>query len=194
MRDYLPYGKLLAAVGVLFFSLLSMRAQSLNTASMVIVVLDQNGAAMNDAEISILNPATGEMRKAVSEDNGSATIPALAINGTYSVEVSKPGFAVEKREGVVLRSGETATLIVKLLIGSSTAEVIVYGTAEGVRTDPQSGDRFDSAQLNEIPVLGRKLTSVPLLNSAFRQGKGLGDIYMNRLTRWPALARAARLP
>jgi len=46
-----------------------------------------------------------------------------------------------------------------------------------VRADPQIGRRLDSAQIDETPILGRKVTTLPLLNSAFRQAKGTGDLF-----------------
>ncbi len=55
----------------------------------------------------------------------------------------------------------------------------MYGTAEGVRADPQIGRRLDSEQIDETPILGRKVTTLPLLNSAFRQAKGTGDLFVN---------------
>src|SRR5439155_440520 len=76
-------------------------------------------------------------------------------------------------------AGETATLKVKLLVGPEKTEVTVYGTLEGVRADAQIGHRLDSATIDETPVLGRKITTLPLLNSAFRQGKGTGDLFVN---------------
>src|SRR5204863_905396 len=33
---------------------------------------------------------------------------------------------------------------------------------------------------DETPILGRKLSTLPLLNSAFRQGKGTGDLFVNQ--------------
>jgi hypothetical protein len=69
---------------------------------------------------------------------------------------------------------------VKLLIGSEKAEFTVYGTADGVRADAQIGRRINSSQIDETPILGRKLTTLPLLNSAFRQGKGTGDLFVNQ--------------
>jgi hypothetical protein len=154
-------------------------AQSPNTASMIVVVEDQNGAVVRDAKVSVVNNATGDAREAVSDSNGGATIPALPLTGTYTVNVSKEGFGTEELKGVTLRSGETATVRVKLLVGSQQAEVTVYGTAEGVRADPQLGRRLDSEQIDETPILGRKSTSLPLLNAAFRQAKGTGDLFVN---------------
>ena len=33
--------------------------------------------------------------------------------------------------------------------------------------------------IDETPILGRKVTTLPLFNSAFRQGKGTGDLFVN---------------
>jgi hypothetical protein len=153
--------------------------QSPNTASILVVLTDQTGAAVMDAKISVVNAATGAVREASSSSEGTATIAALPLTGTYTVLVSKAGFGEEKLTDIALRSGETATLKLKLQLGSSKAEVVVYGTTEGVRADAQIGRRLDSPQIDTTPVLGRKVTSLPLLNAAFRQAKGTGDLFVN---------------
>src|SRR5258706_13787527 len=111
-------------------------AQSPNTATMIVVVVDQAGAVVKDAKVSVVNTATGAVREAVSGSEGSATLPALSLTGTYTVGVSRAGFGNEELKDITLRSGETATLKVKLMVGSERAVVTVYGTAEGVRADP----------------------------------------------------------
>ena len=73
------------------------------------------------------------VRDSVSGNDGNATVPALPLTGTYTVTVSKEGFSNEERKEISLRSGETATLKVNLLVGSGKSEVTVYGTTEGVR-------------------------------------------------------------
>ncbi|HVG39259.1 MAG TPA: TonB-dependent receptor, partial [Pyrinomonadaceae bacterium] len=161
------------------FITVPLPAQSPNTATMIVVVVDQNGAFVPEARVSVMNAATGAVREAVSGSDGSATISALALTGTYTVGVSRDGFGNEERRGLTLRSGETATLKVTLLVGSEKAEVTVYGTTEGVRANPQIGLPLTSPQIDETPILGRKSTSLPLLNSAFRQGKGTGDLFVN---------------
>ena len=154
-------------------------AQSPNTSTIVVLVSDQSGAVVNGANVSVTNNQTGAVREALSGSDGSATVPALSLTGTYTVAVSKQGFGNEERQGVTLRAGETATLRVKLLVGSEKTEVTVYGTAEGVRADSQIGRRLDSATIDETPILGRKVSTLPLFNSAFRQGKGTGDLFVN---------------
>jgi hypothetical protein len=159
---------------------LPIAAQSPNTAAMVVVVVDQNGAVVPDAQIKVLNNATGATRDVVSNGDGSATVPALSLTGTYTVTVSKAGFGNEEIKDVALRSSETATIRVTLQPGSQSAEVLIYGTAEGVRTDPQIGRSLDTETIDETPILGRKTTTLPLLNSAFRQAKGTGDLFVNQ--------------
>jgi hypothetical protein len=170
---------LVSSIALLFIASIAV-AQTPNTATIVVDVVDQAGAAVPDAKISVVNSATGASREVTSGRDGIATIPALSLTGTYSLFVTKEGFGNEERRDITLRSGETATLKVKLLVGSQTEAVTVYGTAEGVRADPQIGRRLDSRQIDETPILGRKLSSLPLLNSAFRQGKGTGDLFVNQ--------------
>ena len=108
-------------------------AQSPNTATMIVVVTDQTGAVVTDARVTLLNTATGASREAVSGTDGRATFAALSLTGTYKLTVVREGFGTEERQDLSLRSGETAMLKVTLLAGSQTAQVTVFGTAEGVR-------------------------------------------------------------
>lgn len=159
---------------------LPLAAQSPNNGALIVHVVDQSGAVVKDAKVSVVNMATGATREAMTGADGNVTMPALSLTGTYAVNVSKEGFGSEERKDIDLRSGETATVKVTLLVGAEKAGVTVYGSAEGVRADAQIGRSFDSKQLDETPILGRKLTTIPLLNSAFRQGKGTGDLFVNQ--------------
>src|SRR5258707_8050728 len=82
-------------------------AQSPNTASMIVVVVDQNGAVVKDAKVSVVNTGTGAVREAVSGDGGTATIAALSVTGAYKVTVTMTGFTTEDVTSLTLRAGET---------------------------------------------------------------------------------------
>ncbi|MDX6289144.1 MAG: hypothetical protein QOH42_943, partial [Blastocatellia bacterium] len=155
-------------------------AQSPNTASMIVTVVDQNGAVVRGANVSVVNTATGAAREAASGEEGTVTIAALPLTGEYKVSVSMSGFATQDVTGLTLRAGETATVKVKLVASGGTSQVTVFGTTEGVRSNPQIGLPLRSEQVNETPILGRKTSTLPLLNSAFRQGKGTGDLFVNQ--------------
>jgi hypothetical protein len=167
----------LAALALAFATI--AHAQAPANAAVVVVVSDPSDALVSGATVTLVDRNTGATRETTSGANGSASIPALSVTGSYDVTVSKAGFAPETVNAVNLRAGETATLRVRLRLGTERAAVTVYGTAQGVRADPQVGRTLESRQLDETPILGRKVTSLPLLNSAFRPAKGTGDIYLN---------------
>ncbi len=172
--------KLVSCVSALcLLAALPAGAQSPNTAALVVTVNDQTGALVPDAQITVANTATGSTRDGVSGSDGTLTIPALSINGAYKVSVTKPGFTTESVEDVSLRAGETASVHVKLVASGGKSEVTVYGTTAGVNNSPELGTRLDSQQIDETPVLGRKISSLPLLNAAFHNAKGTGDLFMN---------------
>jgi hypothetical protein len=154
-------------------------AQSPNTATMLVVVVDQTGAVVKDAKVTVVNTATGAAREVMSGAEGAANIVALPLTGEYKVSVAKTGFTADDVTGLTLRAGETATVKVKLVATGGRSEVTVFGTTEGVRSDPQIGRRLDKQTIDETPILGRKLTTLPLFNSAFRQGRGTGDLFVN---------------
>ena len=140
---------------------------------------DQTGGVIPGARVSAVNTATGAVRDATTVADGSVTLPALSINGSYRVTVAKQGFTSENIQNVALRAGETASVRVKIVASGGKSEVTVYGTTQGVRADPELGVRLDTEQLDEAPLRGRKISYVPLLNAAFRPAKGTGDLFMN---------------
>ena len=173
-------GRLLPVLAVLpFLSAGVALAQSPNTSSLVVTVIDQSGGALPGAQIDVTNTATGDVRHAVSGGNGASTIPALGLTGSYRVAVSLTGFKSAEVHDIVLRAGEMAAARVMLAVAIEPGEVTVYGTTAGVRADAPIGRRLDSAIIDETPILGRKVTSLPLFNSSFRQGKGTGDLFVN---------------
>ena len=154
-------------------------AQSPNTATVVVVVLDQSDARVSESAVTIVNAETGLSREASSDHLGSATFAALPLGGSYTIRVAKTGLTPEAVENITLRAGATSTVHVRLRVAGQTSDVTVYGTAVGVQSDPQIGHAFDSLSIDETPILGRKITTLPLLNAAFRQGKGTGDLFVN---------------
>lgn len=173
--------RLLSSAAALFLFLAATAfSQSPNTGALVVTVVDQNSAVVPGANITVTNTATGATRDAVSGSEGSATFPGLSVVGEYKVNVTKAGFNTDDGFGLVLRAGQTGQVTAKLTVSGGQSEVTVFGTAEGVRADPQIGRRVDTVEMSDTPNLGRKLSTIPLLNSAFRQGKGTGDLFVNQ--------------
>jgi len=154
-------------------------AQSPNNAAVTVLVVDQTGASVKDAKVSVVNSSTAATRDGMSGADGSVTLSALPLGGTYTITVTKQGFTAEPVKDLELRSSETATVRVKLVASGGKSEVTVFGTTQGVRSGSQIGTRLTSPQIDETPILGRKVGTLPLFNSAFRQGKGTGDLFVN---------------
>ena len=106
--------KTLSAILTLVLCAAPVFAQSPNNSTIVVLVTDQSGAVVRDAKVSVANNQTGAVRDVASGSDGSATITALPLTGTYRVLVSKQGFSDEQLDDVTLRAGETATLKVRL--------------------------------------------------------------------------------
>jgi hypothetical protein len=99
----------LLLIALITFIAVPIAAQSPNTATMIVAVFDQAGAVVKDAKVLAVNTATGAVREVASGSDGTATIQALSLTGSYTVSVSREGFGVQELKDITLRSGETAT-------------------------------------------------------------------------------------
>lgn len=154
-------------------------AQTVNTGTVVVVVTDSTGAVLPGATVTLTNADTGAKRATNTNADGSATFAELPVTGSWVLGVSLNAFVPQPdAQDFHLRAGESATAKVVMQV-SGKAVVDVVGTTQGVSANPQAGEHLDSKQIDETPILGRKISSVPLLNAAFRPGKGTGDLFVN---------------
>src|SRR5262245_32596270 len=82
-----------------------LRAQ-IGTGTLVGGVVDQAGAAVPGATVTVVATATNRSRTVVTTPAGTYTVPGLAP-GTYRVRVESNGFRPLTRDGVRLATGET---------------------------------------------------------------------------------------
>ena len=158
----------------------AVSAQSPNTASIVVLVADQTGGVVKDAKVTVTNTATGAVREAMSNAEGSATMPTLSLTGTYKIDVTKEGFHRGKRaraHAARRRNGDGEGEARRRAAARATSR----STARPRACAPtrRSASASTRATIDETPILGRKLTTLPLFSSAFRQGKGTGDLFVN---------------
>jgi hypothetical protein len=169
------------AVSLLFASLSAARAlgQTPGTGSIRGRVLDESGGALSGAIVTADNTATGFVQKATTDASGYYALAELPLTGSYRLEVAKDGFAPHTQT-FSMRAGETVTVNAVLRPAGVRSEVVVYGSTEGIRSDSaQLGNRFSPEKIEQTPILGRKLTSLPLLDSAVRSARGTGDMFLN---------------
>ncbi len=143
-------------------------------------VSDASGAPIAGASIVVTNTETGFSRSISTDASGAYSLSGLPLTGSYEIKFSHEGLAAETRSGLTLRAGATATADAVLQPLAVEDAITVFGTTEGVRTDsPQIGTRMDAERIAETPILGGKVTSLPLLSSAVRSARGTGDLFLN---------------
>jgi outer membrane receptor protein involved in Fe transport len=152
----------------------SLVAQTTDTASVRGSVADASGGRLSGVTVTLENITTGARRESVADARGEYQFGAVSVSGTYRLTVRDV-----VRGPFALRAGETATFDA-VLNATVSENVTVYGTAAGVRADsPELATRLDQKSIEKLPIFGRKLTNLPLLNSAVRPARGTGDLFLN---------------
>jgi hypothetical protein len=101
-------------------------------------VVDQAGAAIQGAVISMNNTSTGKLAHAFSDASGKFQLAELRPGG-YHVVVSSSGFR-QTQQDLRVEAGDRAELSVLLKIGSTTQTVEVNGQSEVILSTESSAD------------------------------------------------------
>ncbi len=170
------------AFSILFLSLVNAGfAQTPDTARLLGRVADQTRAAVVGAEISATNERTGLSRKTISDASGNFSLSALPVTGTYRITARKSGFGDAVLNDVSLLAGATANFNFELKPAGESTDITVTGIAGEVRADvPQLGVDLDARKIEETPLINRRITFLPLLNSANRPAISTGDVFINQ--------------
>src|SRR5215813_5360986 len=170
--------RILAILALLSPGVFSL-AQTPNTASIRGQVLDQSRAAAQDAEVTISNTVVRFERTWRTDSSGNFSFSGLPV-GTYSLVAHKDKFADLRRE-LTLMGGTAAEVQLQLSVSEVQTDIVVTGVAGDVRGDePQLGDRLGATEVDETPLLTRRITYLPLLNAANRPALNQGDVFMNQ--------------
>ena len=169
-----------AIFAILLCFAFAVQAQTPGTGAIRGQVVGSGDTPVAGAEVTVTNEATGFSRTTRADAQGRYTLPELPLTGTYRLRAAHEGLTPQERSGIQLRGGQTAAIDVVLNPAAVEEAITVYGTAEGVGTgSPQLGDRFDAQRIQTTPIIGRKLTALPLLDSAVRSARGTGDLFLN---------------
>jgi hypothetical protein len=157
-------------------------AQTPDTATLQGRILDQSSAGIASAKVVVTNHNLNLERSVQTGPKGDFSISGLPVNGAYTLVATKDGFADGRLEDVTLAAGVTADLRLQLNVAGGQTQITVTGIPGDVRTDqPQLGTRLGGAEVQETPLLNRRLTALPLLNAANRPAINQGDIFMNQV-------------
>jgi hypothetical protein len=130
-------------------------AQGGASSSIVGVVVDQSGGVIPGADVSVKNDATGTEFKAVTADNGTFAIPALAA-GTYSATVSVPNFKTAVIKDIKVVAGSPANVKIQLQVGGLNETVTVQANTEILQASSATiTTTLGTSQLTQLPLATR---------------------------------------
>src|SRR5579885_675744 len=160
MKRIISLGLIAALVMVL--SAANAGAQATASSTIQGTVVDKAQAAVTGAEVVITSKATGTTRTAFSSDTGFYRFDLLAA-GTYTVKISKQGFA-SVLQTVELLVGQTTTANATLAPGSLTEVVEVTSEAPLVDLAKTSvSQQITPSEVEELPLLGRDVANLAYL-------------------------------
>jgi hypothetical protein len=118
---------------LLCLSLSTAAAAQIQTGSIFIRAIDEQGASMPGVTITVASPVLPRPLVAVTDSTGVHRFPALSL-GTYEVRLELPGFQTIVREGVSVVQNQTVTLDQTMRVSAVSEELTVTGEAPIVDT------------------------------------------------------------
>ena len=116
-------------------------------------VLDRSGSAIPKSQVTIIEEATNTTLKTVTSDSGDYLVNYLKP-GSYTVQVSAPGFKAHVETGVPLQINQSRRIDPVLEVGQVTEKVEVTASAAQVNyASPEIGQVVDAQQLVELPQI-----------------------------------------
>ena len=143
----------------------ALYAQS-NNAVLRGVVSDPTGADVASAKVQITSNKTGVVFSTTTNDTGLYLIPDVPA-GTYAMSVEQAGFKRYLRPDLILSTGATVALDVKLEIGDVAQSMTVTTDAPLVQSSTSGIDQLIEAKsIADIPLGDRRTMNVIALSGA----------------------------
>jgi len=150
-------------IALLFVCLFALVRAQAPTGTLEGQITDPASALISNAEVSVHNAQTGLTRTVHSSHQGTYHFSDLPI-GTYQLEVkAASGFAPYTASSIRIDIGQVVSWPVQLQIAGEHTEVNVTGQAVTVDTSPTLGNVVSEKQAVDLPLNGRDLTQLGLL-------------------------------
>jgi hypothetical protein len=125
-------------------------------------IADPSGALVSDAQVSVHNAQTGLSRTEYSSREGSFHFSNLPV-GEYSLTVNAGGFAPFSVSAIRIDIGQVVAYPVALQLELGHDEIRVTALTVMVDTSQTIGNVLSSAEAEDLPLNGRDLTQLGLL-------------------------------
>ena len=134
-----------------------------DNASITGTVVDSTGAALQNAQISLTNTATGQARQVTSNSVGAFLFANVGV-GQYKLGASAPGFQKYTKTDIVVNVAQTLVEDIALKIGSTEQTVNVEADALQVQSaSSEITSLISGQQVTQLATNGRNVTSLAAL-------------------------------
>jgi hypothetical protein len=137
---------------VLLVSVLAAPAWAqVQTGSILVKVVDDQGAAIPGVTVTVTSPVLPQPLVGVTDSAGTRNFTALAV-GTYSIKSTLSGFQTVTREGVLVVQNQTVSIETAMKVGAMTEEVTVTAASPVVDTKSATvATNLDAMLLDTTP-------------------------------------------
>lgn len=140
------------------------------SATLVGTLTDANGAVVTNAQIKVVNLATGSARAAVSDGNGNYSFTFLPA-GEYELTISAPGYKTRRIVRLTLQVSQTLRQDLTMEIGEVSEMVNITAASVQLQTENSTvGTVIDSEKIVELPLNGRNFVQLAQLIPGVQSG------------------------
>jgi hypothetical protein len=120
-------------------------------------VRDAQGAVVPGVTVTVVNVDTGLSTDSVTNQDGVFTIQRLQP-GPVRLSAALTGFKTFVREGITLRTAETVTINVPLVVGTLEETVTVSASASAIESNESTiAQTIENKRISELPLNGRQV-------------------------------------
>src|SRR3989441_9984351 len=148
-------GSSICVLVVLTFALTTRAQTQITTGTIQGTVTDTNGAVVPGASVEIKNLDTN-FSKTFTTDEGGRFVALALSPGSYSVTVSKQGFATAVAEKLELTVGQALNLPVSMKISQVQERFTITATPTVDTVKTESSTTLNETAVSTTPILGRK--------------------------------------
>ena len=155
-----------------------------NRGSITGTVRDSTGAVLPNAQVTVIDVATGVTLKTTTNGGGDYLVAGLPAS-TYNLKVTATGFKAFEATGIVLPVGEKARVDASLEVGQMTTEISVAGTGVA-QVETQSSELsgvVTGKEISQLVLNGRNFTQlitlVPGVSNQTGQDEGVVGVAGN---------------
>src|ERR1051326_4395232 len=139
------------------FILLATASYAATTGTIRGTVLDQGGAVLAGAQVTVINEDTNETRNMATDPGGSFQFLLLPV-GNYTLQVQRTGFKEYVLRHIPLLVNQVASFTPSLQVGSLETKVTVEANPVQVDTvSTQVGTVISSKPIVDLPLNGRNV-------------------------------------